>query len=363
MSAWLSTVSSLVDPAIGLLLLCSPLLLAACVMVSPALYRRLRPVLPLAALPALVLLALPPMRWLLHPVLLGSQLVLDGAARWQLGALSLCWLLAGALLRPLLARQRGAALCFLVATACTQIAVLAAESLLLFAASTAGGYALLGLALGVGASTQAPARRPVAIALAVLLVLADLLLFEFFILLAHEAVGTEFLEQRAVLVQYGPANLLALAGALGFGCRLALPALPLLLGWRSQAAHLGLLLGMLAYAFAAGVSAPLRLYAQTTEVAVPLSYWLSTLGGALLALALALVLGRWGGRLLAFGARGSVILERARERLRSTLAGALRRALAGTPRLARAEQHIGRWQIALGLLLVVTLLLGSNRLG
>jgi hypothetical protein len=94
-----------------------------------------------------------------------------------------------------------------------------------------------------------------------------------------------------------------------------------------------------------------------------MSYWLSTLGGALLALVLALLLGRWSGRLLAFGARGSVILERVRDRLRDALAGALRRALAGTPRLERAEQHIGRWQIALGLLLVVALLLGGNVLG
>lgn len=347
----------------ALLLLLLPLLLAMLIILCVRCRPVLRLLLPWAALPALLLIMLPDTRWLLQPILLGSQLLLDEQARWVLLAVNLLLLAGGLSLRAQLCSDTGAGFWYLLALTFTQLTVLAGETLLLFASATVAGYALLGLSLSAIPAEHYARRRRAAVPVVVLLVLADLLLFEFFILLAHEAVGTQFLGQREVLASRTATAFLPLLGALGFGCRLALVGLlPVLLPLRASAQR-GLWLAVLAYALAAGISAPMRLYAAVQTGEVPASYWIATISCSLLLLLLAFAVMRWGTLVVdSVSSAGGYFSHHWQ-----TLAGRVNRGrqalLHRSGYLGAAEQWLGRWTVALGLLLIVALLLAAASLG
>jgi hydrogenase-4 component B len=154
---------------------------------------------PWSGAPALAVALLLPDRILALPAaFLGSGLALDPTSRIFLAATAVLWLCAGWLMVGRQGARIGrwrSALSALIAMGAGCGLALAQDALLWFAAGTLAGYAFYGLLLqGTTRPARAAARR-----LVVLLVLGDLLLFELFLILAHEAGGTSFVGLREAL--------------------------------------------------------------------------------------------------------------------------------------------------------------------
>ncbi len=160
-----------------------PLLLA-----FPALHSRLSRPCYFAPLPALILLVLPTtisidLPWLLF----GTTLGFDGTFRWLLGMSVLLWIFAASLLRPLkdpVANNRLISY-FLLTLAGSLGTILATGLVGFFVFSTLMGYGFYGLMVSAGGQT---ARRGGRVYL-VLLILADLALFEGMLIAAAASTG------------------------------------------------------------------------------------------------------------------------------------------------------------------------------
>ncbi len=149
-----------------------PLLLA-----FPALHSRLSRPCYFALLPAVILLVLPTtvsvdLPWLLF----GTTLGFDGTFRWLLGMSALLWIFAASLLQPL--KDQAANNClisfFLLTLAGSLGTILATGLVGFFVFSTLMGYGFYGLLVSAGGQTARRGGR----AYLVLLILADLALFE-----------------------------------------------------------------------------------------------------------------------------------------------------------------------------------------
>jgi hypothetical protein len=214
---------------------------------------------PWSGMPALAVALLLPERILTLPaVLLGGGLALDPTGRVFLATTAALWLCAA----WLMVGRRGArihhwrsALSALIAMAAGFALALANDALLWFAASTLAGYALYGLlAEGTTRPARAATRR-----LMILLVLGDLLLFELFLILAHEAGGTSFVGLReAVATTESPFLVLSLM-TLGFGIKAGVLGLHFWLLPSFQVGTAAVRIALIGFASAAGLLGWLRL--------------------------------------------------------------------------------------------------------
>ena len=160
-----------------------PLLLA-----FPALHSRLPQSCYFALLPAVILLVLPAtaavdLPWLLF----GTKLGLDGTFRWLLAMLVLLWIFAASLLQPLedpAANNRLSSF-FLLTMAGSLGTILATGLVGFFVFSTLMGYAFYGLLVSAGGDTAQRGGR----GYLVLLILADLALFEGLLIAAATTTG------------------------------------------------------------------------------------------------------------------------------------------------------------------------------
>lgn len=220
-------------PAAGTLLaiwLAGPALLLA---LLAALRPRLgaRGAVSLALLPVLPVLATPTLSLRAEVVLLGSFLQLDLLSRLSL-ALVAALLLAGALLLGRRPREGTPWLpWYLLSLAALLLLPVAADAPLFLSAVTVASYALLGAMVSGGACTPRQALLP-----AIMLVAADLALFELTMILAHASGSALLAVQRELLAQRPATDLASLAAIVGFTPRMLLPALALApASWRPPA--------------------------------------------------------------------------------------------------------------------------------
>lgn len=207
-----------VPPLLLLAVLAWPGLLAA-LLAMPAARSTAIALLPWAALPAMLLgLVSSPARLALPYTLDGAALALDAPGGSVLIGIALLWSLAGVCWRldthgdPGRWRPAVAALLALLALFAL---VLADDVLLWLTATTLAGYALYALlARERRAGARAAARR-----LVIVLVLADLLLFELILILAHGAGATSFSSLREVIAEAADRDTLLLLMLLGLGAK------------------------------------------------------------------------------------------------------------------------------------------------
>lgn len=171
-----------------------PLLLA-----FPALRSRLSRPCHIALLPVVVLLAVPEVVSIEVPwLLLGTGLGIDAASRWLLAMSVVLWAAAATLLYASTGQPGDDYLttCFLLTLAGNLGAILATELVGFFAFSTLMGYGFYGLLVAGGGQASRRAGR----VYLVLLVLADLALFEALLIAAEttEDLGFEAVRQAVV---------------------------------------------------------------------------------------------------------------------------------------------------------------------
>lgn len=231
---------------------------------------------PWAALPALVLLAVPASALKLPGVMLGGILELDATGRVFLLLISILWLASGVLAR---ARMRAAgssalAVMLLLAMAGSFSLVLAGDALLFFAASTVAGYSLYGV-LVYEADTQ---TRKAGRVLIVLLVFSDLLVFEVLLMLGQAAGTVDFVSLRQAIVNIDNKNVVLGLLIIGFGTRIGMLGVHFWVPPIFATAAAELRPAVVAFMFGAGVLGGWRLIPlgqiDATEAAASLQ-WLS----------------------------------------------------------------------------------------
>jgi len=190
-----------------------PLLLA-----FPALRLRLFWPCHFALLPAVILLAVPAVVSVDLPwLLLGTKLGLDGASRWLLGMTVLIWVAAASLLQPAKDRVANDRLTsfFLLTMAGGLGAILATGLVGFFVFSTLMGYGFYGLLVSAGGNTARRGGR----GYLVLLILADLALFEGILIAATTTKDLGFESVRQAMAQSDSLGLYLLMILLGFALK------------------------------------------------------------------------------------------------------------------------------------------------
>ncbi len=211
----------LIPPVALLLILAWPLLLVPAVVLRATRAVALR-LVPLAALPALVLALVQADSTLwLRGTLLESSLVLDTTGRVYLLLNAIVWLATGLLACRRLqavAAARNAVL-LLLAMAGSFGMSLAGDALLFFTAATLAAYALYGLLVNTADKSAHTAGR----ILVVLLVMSDLLVFELLLLLGHTAGSVQFPALRQAFYHADNQGLLLGLLIAAFGVKLGVP--------------------------------------------------------------------------------------------------------------------------------------------
>ncbi|HEY9147697.1 MAG TPA: hypothetical protein VIQ22_01700, partial [Gammaproteobacteria bacterium] len=236
-----------------LLTLLWPVLLGSLLLYRPTL-RLARRLLPLALVPALLLALLPLAggRVELPGVLLDSALLLDGDRQHLLLLLGLLLSLAAAT-APVSyethGRRRAFELLLLLFIGALLLLVLAADAVLLFSAGTLAGYALYGMLVCHPDAAGHPGTR----VLVVMLVLADLVIFELLLMLAQLDVGMGFGALREAWPEESSRGTLLSLMLLGFGVKAGMVGVHYWLApvWLHAGSALHLLL--IAFVFSAGL--------------------------------------------------------------------------------------------------------------
>jgi len=212
-------------------------------LVFPALRLRLFWPCHFALLPAVILLAVPTVVSIDLPwLLLGTKLGLDGASRWLLGMTVLIWVAASSLLQPAkdqVANDR--LISFFLLTMAGSLGVILAIGLVdFFVFSTLMGYGFYGLLVSAGGNT---ARRAGRVYL-VLLILADLALFEGILIAATTTEDLGFESVRQAMAQSDSLGLYLLMILLGFALKAGIWPLHFWVQWifRSSQPAVALLL-------------------------------------------------------------------------------------------------------------------------
>jgi len=190
-------------------------------LVFPALHSRLSWSCYFALLPAVILLALPTtisvdLPWLLF----GTKLGLDGSFRWLLGVSLLLWFYAASLLQPLKdpAANNRLISFFLLTLAGSLGTILATGLVDFFVFSTLMGYGFYGLLVSAGGHT---ARRGARVYL-VLLILADLALFESILIAASTTGDLTFDSVQLAMAQSDSPGLFLVMVLAGFAVKAGL---------------------------------------------------------------------------------------------------------------------------------------------
>lgn len=234
-----------------------PLLLVGA-LVTPGLRGAALRLLPWAALPALAASVLPVGAQVQLPgFLLGSALVMDGTGRVFLLLNALLWLAGGMLATRSyrITPPSQFAVLLLFAMSGTMGMAMTAEALLFFACATITGYSLLGLLICQG---HGPSRRAGGI-LVVLLVVSDLVLYELFLDLAHETVGTDFASLRHAMAESHSRGLLLGLLFVGLGIKTGMAGLHFWLVPAIMAATTTLRPVLVSFILTAGILAWVRL--------------------------------------------------------------------------------------------------------